>query len=379
MERMFNAYKIRYEMLNEQFLPSRASNGVHNVNIFINLDDFYHRIHKPYTELEFQTTGTGVSKQIVANLLNLIAHYKNWAAKEKMGCKIYLIYTTARVFKNAVRISRYREYYNLINSPTNLDFFHINQAIENGFSILQVLTKYVQNIYAIDTSYLEPSMVPYYLSLKYRADFNLFVTRDEYDFQYVAFHNWAIIMPKGDESILVTKGNLWDIVREKNSIEREIYFHPDLFVAAKTILGDKYRTIPKLTRTGWKTVVKYLEKVSSPDASEDTLRLQLDELRKFIDTKKIQDTSYTNNFYCTSVKQQVEAMLESDKAIIDHQLQDLDDQAALEEINRTIFREFPIELYKLFRLAPAEASFETHDDYVWRKLMQAKKKAKGEC
>ena len=42
MERAFNAFKARYEILNDQFLPSRASVGIKRLNIYINLDDLYH-------------------------------------------------------------------------------------------------------------------------------------------------------------------------------------------------------------------------------------------------------------------------------------------------------------------------------------------------
>ena len=313
--------------------------------------------------------------------MNLIAHYKNWAAKERMQCMIFLIYTTSKVFKNAVRISNYRNYFNQINDPNNLDYYHINQAITGGYSILQVMTKYVHNVYAIDSSYLEPSTIPLFLSREYPADFNLIVSRDEYDFQYVAFNHWAIIMPRGDESTLVTKGRLWDMVREKNGIDEKIYFHPELFVWAKTIIGDKYRSIPKLTRTGWKTVIKFLKNVSSDDEDDSTLELQLNELRKFIDGRKISDTNFNNNLYVTSVKQQVDAFLDSDRAIILHQIVDMEDIKALQEVNQTIFREYPIELNKLLREVTYvfKANNDVHDDYVWRKLLAAKndQKRKG--
>lgn len=378
MERMFNAYKIRYEKLNEEFLPSRAARSIKRINIYINLDDLYHRIHRPYTELEFQTTGQSVSREIVSNLLNLIAHYKNWAAKEHMQAIIFLLYTTSNVFKNAVRIASYRRYFNQINSSANMDFYHINSAITGGYNILQVMTKYVHNAYAIDTSYLEPSMVPLFLSREYPADFNLFVSRDEYDFQYVTFGNWAIVVPKGDQSTLITKGTLWENVREHNAIREPVQFHPELFIWAKTILGDKYRSIPKLTRTGWKTVIKYLRNTSTEKLNEDAevLELQLHELMRFIDGKKIQDTDFNNNLYCTSVKEQVDAMLDSDRAIITHQIVDMEDTKALEEVNRTIFRDYPIELSKLLREAPDLSSgYGTHDDYAWRKLLVATAKA----
>ena len=366
---MFNAYKFRYEFLNKEFLPARASDSIKRINIYINLDDFYHRIHRPYTNLEFQTTGQSVSKQVVSNLMNLIAHYKNWAAKERMQPIIFLLYTTAKVFKNGARIPSYRDHFRQINDITNMDFFHINTAITNAYTILQVMCKYVPNVYAIDTNYLEPSAIPLFLSREYEADFNLIVSRDEYDYQYVAMNRWAVILPKGEESVLLNKGNLWDYIKEKNNVTGAFYFHPELFLWAKTIIGDKFRGIPKLTRTGWKTVMKFLESVSNAEESDDMLAVQLEELRKFIESRKIKNTDFNNNMYCTSVKQQVDAMLDTDKAVIRHQIIDMEDLRALQEVNQTIFREYPLELNKLLREAPAVARYTTHDDYVWRKLL----------
>ena len=377
MDRMFNAYKLRYEFLNREFLPARASVGrINRINIYINLDDFYHRIHRPYTDREFQTTGQNVSKQIVSNLLNLIAHYKNWAAKERMQPVIFLCYTTSMTFKNTIRVKTYRNHYRQINEPNSGDFYHINSAISGGYSILQVMTKYVHNVYAVDSYYLEPSMVPLFLSREYPADYHLLVSRDEYDFQYVGFNRWALLIPKGDESVILNRGNLWNYVCKSNNVQGVYHFHPELFLWAKTIMGDRYRSIPKLTRTGWKTVMGYLKDVASEDDSEERLSIQLNHLTKYIDAKKIRDTDFNNNLYCTSIKQQADAMLDSDRAIITHQIVDMEDITALQEVNNTVFKEFPIELGKLLREAsPMGSRADIHDDYAWRKILTAKSKS----
>ena len=377
IERLFNYYKILYSVLNTELLPLRASLGIKRINIYINLDDLIHRIHRPYTEQEFHSSSSNLPREIVANLLNLLAHYRNWASKERMESMVFLVYTTSNIFKNSVRLPLYRNYYNQLTSPTNMDFYTMNKAIASALSVIGVMTKSVHNIYAIDSSYIEPSAVPLYLSRQFPADFNLIVSKSEYDLQYVAYHRWAVIMARGEESKLVTTGNLWEVIRAHNAIEDPIRFHPDLFIWAKTILGDKYRSIPKLTRIGWKTVVRYLKNVSSEDTSEDMLELQLRELRRFIEARKITDTDFNNNLYCTSVKEQVDAFLDSDAAIILHQITDLDDPQSLQEVNKTIFREYPIELHKLLREVPAFVKYndKTHDDYVWRKLITSASEA----
>ena len=122
----------------------RENEKIKTVNIFINLDDFFHKLHRPIFDREFQTTGIDVSKQVVSNIINLLAHYRNWAIKEKLYPSLYLIYTDSMDFDNSVRIPLYREYYQKINNAENQNYFYINLAIRNSHDILKVICKYIK-------------------------------------------------------------------------------------------------------------------------------------------------------------------------------------------------------------------------------------------
>lgn len=366
MDRIFNSYKIRYDVLTPQLLPIRASRKVRNINIFINVDDFFHKLHRPDTDREFQTTGKSASKQVVSNLINLAAHYKHWAVKEHLNPTVYLIYTTSVVFRNSMTLESYRDYYKKIIDINNPSFFYVNNTITNSFSILQVITKYLPGIYAINSNYIEPSVIPLYLSEIKPADFNLLISRDNYDLQYTHFDKWGVIIPKGEVSPFVVSGNLWDYIQLKEKIQGEFYYHPETFIWAKAIIGDKYRSIPKLTRTSWKTVIKYLEEFSSSrNNSVEILELQLQKLANYITSKKIEDTDFNHNLYCTSVKHQLESMMEIDKTMIRNQLTDMEDIQSLQQANATLFKEYPLNLpFILQELPPANSR--PNDDYVWR-------------
>ena len=366
MERIFNAYKIRYSILNHHMLPIRASRKVRTINIFINVDDFYHKLHRPDTDREFQTTGTISSKQVVSNLINLAAHYKHWAVKEHLSPTIYLVYTSSKLFRNEMTLKSYREYYNKVTNPSNPDFFYVNTAMTNSFSILQIITKYIPRVYAIDTNYLEPSIIPLYLSEINPTDFNLLISRDEYDLQYTQYEKWGVILPKGEISPMITSGTLWEHIQYKEKLTTTLCYHPETFIWAKAIVGDKYRSIPKLTRTSWKTVIKYLEEFSSTENnSVAILELQLKRLADYITKKKIEDTDFNNNLQCTSVKLQLDRTLEVDKIMIRQQLTDMEDMQSLYHANNSIFKENPLNLPFLLQEAPPLHS-QPHDDYFWR-------------
>ena len=179
-------------------------------------------------------------------------------------------------------------------------------------------------------------------------------------------------------SLLLHKGNLWFHVERSNNVKEKYHFHPELFVWAKTIIGDRYRGIPKLTRTGWSTVLKFISRVASDDISDDMLSVQLDELMKYIDKKKIENTDFNHNMYCTSVKNQVDAFLDTEKAIILHQIQDMEDLKTLQQVNETVFKNYPLEMSKLMREPSPFNKYQAHDDYAWRKLYISKQKDEAE-
>ena len=366
MERIFNSVKFKYEYLNKEFVYTRASKHIKNINIFINLDDFFHKMHNTLTDKEMHTAGSDSYKQFVSNIMNLVGHYKNWAVKESLYPTIYLIYTTAKTFKNAIRINKYRDYYRHINDINNPKFFYINNTIINSIPIMEVIVKYIPNVYTINTDYIEPSIVPYFINKIKPKDFNFLISRDDYDLQYTSFPDWAILRVKGQNSIYITQGNLWKFISEKafkNNEYNDIYLSSNMYQLALAILGDKYRNIPKLTRTSWKTIIKYLESCSGDNNS--MYELQKKKLVDYINEKKIKDTDFNTNSYCTSVYQQVESLLDSDVAHIILQLEDMQDMQELQRVNSTIFKEYPLNLPFLIRERVDYT--DKHDDYFWRK------------
>jgi len=376
MDRTYNGFKVRYEILNEKFLPNRAAFGIKTINIFISLDYFFRYLHKYNISQEFQTTGGTVYKQMVSNIINLAAHYKNWAVKEHLAPNIYLIYTSSHTFKNSVHVSKYREEYNKIYDLTNPDYYQVNATILSACKLLPAIIKYIPHVYLIDTHYLEPSIVPLMISEMKPADWNLLVSKFEYDLQYLMYDNWSVVSPKGDESDIINKKTLWDVICRGAGLEEPIYFHPSIFLSCKTILGDRFRSIPKLTRTGWKTVFKWMNEVADGSNEDSIYEVQLDHLQKFVEARKIEGTAFDENFYCTSVRSQVDATMDIDRNIVVSQLVDMRDERALDEANEKLFKDYPLNIYFLLKEAPPSGYREIHDDYKWRKAFTSQRKRK---
>ena len=194
MDSHFNGYKVKYDFLNRYMVPICNSQIVKSMNIFINLDDLFHLMHNPLVNTEFHICGKDAPKQLISNIFNLIGHYRYWAIKNHYQCKVFAIYTTtSRSFKNNVYIANYRERFKIINAPENASCYFVNNAIDTAMPMLQIISKYIPDVYLIDSKYLEPSMLPLYIADEvYPADWNILVSRDSYDLQYSYRNKWSL-------------------------------------------------------------------------------------------------------------------------------------------------------------------------------------------
>ncbi len=349
MDVYFNSYKSKYSLLDTYFRPIRNTQMIRTINIFINLDDLLHRLHRPNVAREFQVIGKNAAKQMTSNIFNLIGHYKNWAVKNGMRPRVFIIYTTAsHSFKNSMYIPEYRKHYFQITSESNADFYFINQAISGSRGIIPVIAKYLRGIYAIDSKYLEPSAIPVYLAQKFKADWNLLISRDEYDIQYCYMDRWSVISPRGDQSLFITRKTMWDyLCARENTKMGNLHFDPKLFVVMNAIAGDRYRSIPKLKRCGWKTILGYVEGLSTDDPS--FYKFQEDRMCEMIQSKHLSVDEINRNIYCIDVEKQCAAFMETDRAIIDGCIEDMEDFQTLKQLNADIFTQFPLNLTFLCR------------------------------
>ena len=349
MDSHFNGYKARYEILNHYMLPICQSQIVTSMNIFINLDDLFHTLHNPLINNEFQIAGKDAPKQLLSNIFNLIGHYRYWALKNQYDVKVFAVYTsTIRSFKNAIYTPEYRKHFKMINSEEYSSCFFVNHAIQNILKWLHIIAKYIPGIYIIDSKYLEPSMLPLYISDEIsHMHWNMLVSRDTYDLQYSYRDKWSLLTPKGEHSQVVNQHGIWNYVNFKERVfkdEIDLRYPYSLYILAKAVVGDKYRNIPRLRRIGWKTLFKYLDAVmeENPDASDTTLKIKL--IEKIKGKSELSNSVINSNLNSINVDLQKDAMLEIDKALIEEQVMDIPDYNNLQELNRTEFRQYPLNL-----------------------------------
>lgn len=352
MESYFHGYSIKYETLDKWMYPLSRTTRIKSINIFISLDDLFHSFHNEPVNGIFQMAGQDAAIQLVSYTINLIAHYRFWAIKHNLSVKVFGIFTsTLRSFKNNVYIPNYRKYFKMKNSMECTSCYFVNTAIQAGIPVIQTIAKYTPGIYIIDSKYLEPSMVPLYIAEDlYKADWNILISKDTYDVQYAFKNKWSMLSPKRNFMSVVDRKGVWNYVAMKDNAFKQSEFeglhllYPfELFILAKAVVGDKYRSIPRLKRFGWKTVFKYLDAImeENKDASITTLKIKFIEMMK---KKNITNQELNCNLSSINIDRQKESMLEIDRSLIYSQIVDIPDYDNLQEINRTRFMQYPLNL-----------------------------------
>ena len=350
MDSHFNGYKVKYDLLNKYMIPICNSQIVKSINVFVNLDDLFHLMHNPLINQEFQICGQDAPNQLVSNIFNLLAHYRYWCIKNHYTCKIYGIYTsTIRSFKNNIHIPAYRDKFKKIYAEENASYYFVNNAITSGMATAKIISKYVPDVYIIDSKYIEPSMIPLYIADDVNpADWNILISRDPYDLQYSYRNRWSMITPKGEYSRLINQDGIWDYVNYKERIYQEddkILRYPyGLYILARAVVGDTYRSIPRLRKIGWKTLFKYLDQImeENPDASEVTLKVKL--IDKIKGRSQLTNEDINDNLSSINIDLQKDVMLKIDETVITSQLLDIPDFGNLQELNRMYFLKYPINL-----------------------------------
>ena len=349
MDAHFNAYKARYDILDNHLRLIQNSQYVRDIDIFINLDDIFHIMHRPLVEREVQACGINAVKQCAVHIINLAAHYKQWASKKCIKSRIFLIYTSyIEGFKNKVYRKNYREHHSIISDPSNMEFFMVNDTIRKAAPIAKNITDYVDSIFMIDSMHLEPSAIPLFLTSIGVADYTwkMMISRDLYDLQYSYKDKWIYVSPKGDNTRIVTRKDLWSYIALKERIRNikgnpALYDH-DLFPLALAVNGNKLRTIPRLQRVGWSTIFKYLEAITEKDSS--SLQILSSRFLDLMLLKKVPISEIERNLACVSIPSQVDVMNSIDKTTITEQLKYVTDHEALATINDLYFKEFPINI-----------------------------------
>lgn len=343
MDVIFNLFKIRFKLLEELVLAGcKELQPASKLNIFINLDCIINKLGST-NNLEKELQYMSASKKaysFISNIINLAAHYRLFFSKNKIYSNVY-IYSTYPLnsnLKNKTIYPDYRYYYisKLINRPSN---YLLSEMIKSDFETAKIMMEYINGVYLIESRSVENSLIPMIITEDNRSNnINFMVTTDPYDYQYVN-KGFYLLVPKKEESVLINRENLWDKLGVEN-----IDLNPQLYSFILSVLGDKYRSLPKVKGLGLKTIVKAINKaIENKMISKDTSNISL--LIPLIKDEYVNNV--LTNYQCIDLDNQIQITPFSSRIAITKQIVDKFDNVGLQEITNTYFQGDPINIMEI--------------------------------
>lgn len=367
MDIFFNLFKIKFIYLNNLFAKLNLNN-IKTINLFINLESILSTLHKPYIEDMLQTlTKKEVSdyyKCLIANIINLAAHYRLFFTRAKVTSNIIFYYNdfkTYDLYNNSVYVKGYRKHYFMNYHSSNYSI--LNQIVIDGVDYASTICEYVNSVFMLSSDRLESSVIPYLClsDKKLKADLNLMLTKDLYDLQYVN-KNFLLLYPAKEESIILARKNVIPFLRFTHEMGPENYdleINPLLLPFILSVLGDKKRSLEKIRGIGFKKLYKGIEKLYYNDfiSDEEPSSFNIENLSNFVRDndgmfKLGVKESIGNNYFSIDLDRQLNVAPKIYNQSILEMIYNKYDNNNLKKLNDKIFSDYPLHLVELNNYSP---------------------------
>lgn len=342
MDPIFNMHKIKFTTLDNLKV---IKEGTKNVNVYINLENVLKVLcNSPFNNYLVAQKNIKEKKiQLMCNIVNLAAHYKLYFTKYNIDCRVvmYMNNPTDCLFKNSKYIKHYREYsrYKTWGNPI---YSKVIKTINEIEEFLTTVITYMDDIYLVTDDSIESSVIPYILNKELFPTMentqNLIVSNSKYEYQYVS-KGFTILEPKGEDSLYITEDTLMDIYKSKSNVKCNETAPIEFIAFIISIIGDRYRSIDKMTGVGLSSVLKLINMaLNKLLITKETTSVEL--LSNIV--KEDYRETFIENFKCVDLDSQYNDLSEFDKEMITKQIIDRYDLNTLESINEKFFKMNPL-------------------------------------
>ena len=341
---------IRYNDLNR--LLSGQFSKDDKVNLFINLEHLVRPLLGKNYKKYLQTRKDDRVKELISDILNIAAHYRKFFASSGIYTKVYMYIGRPDCSKylNQLHDPNYRApYFERFNRS---DAVGVRGLIEEALKLAKVIVDYIDGVYILETTVIEPSIIPQYISKNGWR--NVLLTNDVYEYQYAAENDFIILRAKLNDPHIVTKENVIERIKLHEKVSSDITFDPSFASLIISGIKDKYRGITNLgnlSLTKWIKLLKELEKghyISSPNPDISPIAympadvIDPDVAAQLLINHKMVDIPHQ------------EKIIKMDE-LIDGLLIDKFDNVSLKGIG-DMFTEFPINLIEIQDFAPPKGT-----------------------
>lgn len=330
--------KIKYAKLDELINENRIDLSCGRVNLFINLEPILNTLVTKQIDDYLRVKNESKIFQIIANIINLAAHYRLYFSSRKIESTVYLYmqHPFDTIFKNRRYNHEYRRVYTF-KYVDNINNYIICDNLTAAIPLIKIILEYIENVFFIESGEIENSVIPYILT-RDSEGVNFILSNKIYDMQYVSY-DFNILYPKQDESLIVTKTNFKSTFGKiyKLNVDNVTYNQLPFILS---MVGNPDRNIYGIRGIGLKRAFSVISSaIRNNVISKDTNNINiLIELLK----KQYRD-SVLENYCCTDIVSQYKDCTKKDIYPI-MQLINKFDNDALKSLNDKFFEEYPLML-----------------------------------
>jgi hypothetical protein len=257
IDKLLNIHRIKFTVLDNLFKDSLTK--VKNVNIHIDLHSILASLYeyKNHAELNWHDDKTNM---IVSScIINLAAHYRLFFFKHKIKTFIFFYYGNEKPRNNSYYYPEYGYKFFDKYSLDNEDYGPANKEITQNLKLVKIISDYVPYVYYINSKFIEPMIACAHNIINYvKADKDIIITKDPYWYQCLNFDSAQILRLKRDESYLIDKKNLYEVLL-KDSTYETTHVNQELLSIVYSFAGIKTRDVKGLSGYGYTKICKVLD------------------------------------------------------------------------------------------------------------------------
>ena len=337
---IFNMYKVKFNKLDELGIIDHSKK---KIRIFISLETVLKTLINERNSNYLYAQGSpnaDIIMSVVSNVVNLGQHYRLYCAKCRKDAEVYLYCNYPHDFyKNCEIVNTYRAHYvERVLKNTNAQF--LSDKIASAFEFMEKFIKYINGVYLIKERSIESSLIPYIIMQNDPDESyqNIIVSNGKYDFQYVN-HSCTVLVPSGENSTLITRDNAMEQLKELCEVKTPINVSTTFIPFIVSLLGDKYRSIPKIHGVGMASLLKIIESGMGKKIITSSTT-NLDMLSEILDPPFRE--LFRNNYMVTDVVLQYLRLSDSEKFHVMNQIEDRYDENTLHYLNDRYFKSHPL-------------------------------------
>lgn len=270
LEPLINTHKIKYSVLNNLSKEIEGLKECKNLNIYINLESLFKSFYGGNVASDVLSLSSEESVTLCSEIANLSAHYRRyfWTRHNK-NTTIYYYYMNKKPKKN---IDMYDDYAkSILKKKSSAEFAGVNKVIKDNLRLFTMLSFYLPKVYFALSDGLEPALIPYHFIKKSEdTDANLIISRDPYEYQLLENDNTSILRLKYDDSYIINKDNLVDILLEKLKYKPKNKIDGRYYAKVFPLVSCKSRSVSAMKGYGNVALLKMIDSKYddlSPDMS----------------------------------------------------------------------------------------------------------------